>query len=262
MDLGLKGKTAIVTGASMGLGLAAAKELAREGCNVTICARGEETLLRARDDVLARSEGAGCHAVRADMSVSGDIARVVSETAGRFGGVDILVNNAGVSITKDFLDVGREDWDAILGTILFGASEASRLSIPYMQKKQWGRIVNIGSVSAKQPRQRRVLANAAKAALLSFTKTLATEFVSEGILVNAAVPGRFDTHWRERIAQMASGQGRSEEDVHAEVVKDIKMGRLGQPEEFAAMVVFLASERASFISGAAFAVDGGELMSI
>jgi 3-oxoacyl-[acyl-carrier protein] reductase len=131
-----------------------------------------------------------------------------------------------------------------------------------MQKKQWGRIVNIGSVSAKQPRQRRVLANAAKAALLSFTKTLATEFVSEGILVNAAVPGRFDTHWRERIAQMASGQGRSEEDVHAEVVKDIKMGRLGQPEEFAAMVVFLASERASFISGAAFAVDGGELMSI
>lgn len=261
MDLGLKGKVGIVTGASMGLGLAVARELAAEGCRVTICARGEETLLKAREEA-ERDTGGEIHAVRADMSVSEDIGRVVAETVERFGGVDILVNNAGVSITKDFLDVEREDWAAIFGTIFFGAAEASRLVIPYMQKNKWGRIINIGSVSAKQPRERRVVPNAAKAALLSFTKTLATEFVGDGILVNAAVPGRFDTHWRERIERMAKEQNRSEEDVYAEVVKDIKMGRLGQPEEFAAMVVFLASERASFISGAAYPVDGGELMSI
>jgi 3-oxoacyl-[acyl-carrier protein] reductase len=262
MELGLEGKTAIVTGASMGLGLATAGELMREGCNVTICARGEETLRRARDQIQARAPGAQALAVRADMSVSGDIERLVRETAERFGTVDILVNNAGVSITKDFLDVEREDWSVIFGTILIGASEACRLVIPYMQKKKWGRIINVGSVSAKQPRRRRVLANAAKTALLSFTKTLAGEFVGDGILVNAIVPGRFDTHWRERIEKMSKDQGRSEEEVYAEVVQDITMGRLGQPEEFAALAVFLASERASFISGAAFPVDGGELMAI
>ena len=261
MDLGLKGKVGIVTGASMGLGLAVARELAWEGCRVTICARGEKTLLKAREEA-ERDTGGEIHAVRADMSVPEDIGRVVGETVERFGGVDILVNNAGVSLTKDFLAVKREDWNAIFGTIFFGAAEASRLVIPYMQRNKWGRIINIGSVSARQPRERRVVSNAAKAALLSFTKTLATEFVGDGILVNAAVPGRFDTHWQERIERMAKEQNRSEEDVYAEVVKDIKMGRLGQPEEFATMVLFLASERASFISGAAYPVDGGELMSI
>ena len=165
------------------------------------------------------------------------------------------------SVDKAFR-VKREDWGEIFQTILLGASEASQLVIPYMQKQKWGRIINVGSVSAKQPRQRRVLANAAKTALLSFTKTLAQEFVKDGILVNAAVPGRFATHWPERIEKMAREQGRTEEDVHAEVVKDITMGRLGEPGEFSAMVVFLASERSSFISGAAFPVDGGELNAI
>ncbi len=261
MDLGLKDKVAIVTGGSMGLGYAVASELTQEGCRVTICARNAERLENARASIEEKT-GGQVHAVRADMNVPRDIATVVEETAERFGTVHILVNNAGASITKDFLDVKREDWGEIFQTILLGASEASQLVIPYMQKQKWGRIINVGSVSAKQPRQRRVLANAAKSALLSFTKTLAREFVKDGILVNAAVPGRFATHWPERIEKMAREQGRTVEDVHAEVIKDIAMERLGEPEEFAAMVVFLASERSSFISGAAFPVDGGELSAI
>ena len=262
MDLGLRGKTAIVTGSSMGLGLAVAKELAREGCNVTICSRGEEALFAAQKEIQAQADGAQVHAVMTDMERSEDINRLVSETVDRFGTVHILVNNAGTSITKDFLDVEREDWTKIFQMIIVGASEASKLVIPYMQKQKWGRIINVGSASSKQPRPRRVLSNTAKTALLSFTKTLAREFVKDGILVNCAIPGRFYTHWRERIEKMAKDQGRGEEDVYAEVVKDITMSRLGQPEEFAAMVLFLASERASFISGVAYAVDGGEISSI
>lgn len=261
MDLGLKDKVAIVTGGSMGLGYAVASELVREGSSVTICARNAERLESARATI-QENTGGQVHAVQADMSVPQDIANVVEETVERFGTVHILVNNAGSSITKDFLDVVQEDWAEIFQTILLGASEASRLVIPYMQKQKWGRIVNVGSVSSKQPRQRRVLSNAAKAALMSFTKTLAREFVKDGILVNAAVPGRFATHWPGRISKMAREQGRSEEDVYAEVTRDITMGRLGEPEEFAALVVFLVSERASFISGAAFPVDGGELGAI
>ncbi|MEE9241013.1 MAG: SDR family oxidoreductase [bacterium] len=261
MDLGLKDKVAIVTGGSMGLGYAVASELAKEGSHVTICSRRPEPLEKAKKSIQENS-GSRVHAVRADMSVPEDIATVVGETVERFGTVHILVNNAGSSITKDFLDVAREDWGEIFQTILLGASEACRLAIPYMQKQKWGRIINVGSVSSKQPRQRRVLANAAKAALMSFTKTLAREFVKDGILVNAAVPGRFATHWPERIRKMAREQERTVEDVHAEVVKDITMGRLGEPEEFSAMVAFLASERASFISGAAFPIDGGELSAI
>ncbi len=165
---------------------------------MTICARNTERLENARATIKEKT-GAQVHAVRADMSIPGDIATVVGETVERFGTVHILVNNAGASITKDFLDVKREDWGEIFQTVLLGASEASQLVIPYMQKQKWGRIINVGSVSAKQPRQRRVLANAAKSALLSFTKTLAQEFVKDGILVNAAVPGRFATHWPGRI---------------------------------------------------------------
>lgn len=258
VDLGLKGKVAIVTGGSMGLGYAVASELAKEGCSVTICSRRPGPLEEARESIQENS-GGQVHAVRADMGKPEEIATVVEETVERFGTVHILVNNAGASITKDFLDVRPEDWGEIFQTILLGASEACRLVIPYMQKQRWGRIINVGSVSSKQPRQRRVLANAAKSALMSFTKTLAREFVKDGILVNAAVPGRFATHWPERIAKMVREQGRTEEDVYAEVTRDITMGRLGQPEEFSAVVVFLASERASFISGAAFPVDGGEL---
>lgn len=261
MDLGLKGKVAIVTGGSMGLGYAVASELVREGCRVTICARNAERLENARASIQDKT-GGQVHAVRADMGVSEDIATVVEETVERFGTVHILVNNAGGSITKDFLDVRREDWGEIFQTILLGASEACRLVIPHMQKQHWGRIINVGSVSSKQPRQKRVLANAAKSALMSFTKTLAREFVEDGILVNAAVPGRFATHWPDRIEKMAREQGRTKEDVYGEVTQDITMGRLGEPEEFSGIVAFLASERASFISGAAFPIDGGELSAI
>ena len=187
---------------------------------------------------------------------------MVEETVALFGAVHILVSNAGVSTTKDFLDVERGDWERSMGSILYAASEFSRLVIPYMQKQKWGRIIMTGSTSSRQPRPRRVVSNASKAALLNFTKSLAGEFVRDGILVNIVNPGRFSTHWPERIAKMAAESGRTEEEVYEEVVKDIAIGRLGEAEEFAAAVAFLASERASYITGAALQVDGGEMYSI
>lgn len=261
MDLGLRGKAAIVTGGSAGLGLAVARELAREGCDVCICARNEERLAAAKRKVQEASEGVVL-AVRCDVGVPGDVARVVEETLALFGAVDILVSNAGVSTTRDFLDVERADWERSMASILYAASEFSRLVIPHMQRQGWGRIIMTGSTSSRQPRPRRAVSNASKAALLNFAKSLAGEFVRDGILVNVVNPGRFSTHWPERIAAMARESGRSEEEVRAEVVKDIAMGRLGEAEEFAAAVAFLASARASYITGAALQVDGGEWGSI
>lgn len=261
MDLGLHGKAAIVTGGNSGLGLAVARELAGEGCDVCICARNEERLAAAKQEIQSVSEGV-VRAVRCDVSKAEEIAAVVEETVALFGTVHILVSNAGVSTTKDFLDVERADWDYSMSSILFAASEFSRLVIPYMQKQKWGRIIMTGSTSSRQPRLRRVVSNASKAALLNFTKSLAGEFVRDGILVNIVNPGRFNTHWPERVAKMAAESGRTEEEVYAEITKDIAIGRLGEAEEFAAAVAFLASERASYITGAALQVDGGEMYSI
>ncbi len=261
MDLGLRGKAAIVTGGSAGLGLAVARELAREGCDVCICARNAERLAVAKREIQAASEGVVL-AVCCDVGVPGDVARVVEETLALFGTVHVLVSNAGVSTTRDFLDVERADWERSMASILYAASEFSRLVIPHMRRQGWGRIIMTGSTSSRQPRRRRAVSNASKAALLNFAKSLAGEFVRDGILVNVVNPGRFATHWPERIAAMARRSGRSEEEVHAEVVKDIAMGRLGEAEEFAAAVAFLASARASYITGAALQVDGGEWGSI
>jgi len=149
-----------------------------------------------------------------------------------------------------------------MASVLYAAAEFSRLVIPHMRRQGWGRILMTGSTSSRQPRRSRAASNAAKAALLNFAKSLAGEFAREGILVNVVNPGRFATHWPERIARMARESGRSEEEVRAEVTKDIVMGRLGEAEEFAAAVAFLAGERASYISGAALQVDGGEWGSI
>jgi len=261
MDLGLHGKAAIVTGGNSGLGLAVARELAQEGCDVCICARNEERLAAAKREIQSVSEGV-VRAMRCDVSVAEDIAAVVEEAVALFGTVHILVSNAGVSTTRDFLDVERADWDYSMSSILYAAHEFSRLVIPYMQRQKWGRIIMTGSTSSRQPRPRRVVSNASKAALLNFTKSLAGEFVRDGILVNIVNPGRFNTHWPERVAKMAAESGRTEEEVYAEVTKDIAIGRLGEAEEFAAAVAFLASERASYITGAALQVDGGEMYSI
>ncbi len=261
MDLGLRGKAAIVTGGNSGLGLAVAKELAREGADVCICARNEERLAAAKREIQEVSEGVVL-AVRCDVTAPSEIARVVEETVALFGTVHVLVSNAGVSTTRDFLDVERADWEYSMSSILYAAAEFSRLVIPYMRAQGWGRIIMTGSTSSRQPRARRVVSNATKAALLNFTKSLAREFVRDGILVNVVNPGRFATHWPARIARMAQESGRTEEEVRAEVTKDIAIGRLGEPEEFAAAVAFLASERASYVSGAALQVDGGEWGSI
>tara|TARA_A100001037_G_scaffold298079_1_gene321168 strand:- start:63303 stop:64088 length:786 start_codon:yes stop_codon:yes gene_type:complete len=261
LELGLRGKIAIITGGSAGLGLASACELAKEGCHVVICARNPERLLSAKKDIeqIANSK---VLTIQADVSSFSDNKKIVKEVVDHFGAVHILLSNAGISLTKNFLDLEINDWKELMDLNLYAGVQLCKEVIPHMQRQKWGRIIFTGSTSIKQPREKRSVANVTKSTLLNFMKSIANEFVLDGILVNMISPGRFDTHWQDRIEAMSLETGKSTDEIYSEVIKDIKIGRLGKPEEFAAAVAFLASERASFITGTNIQVDGGELRGV
>jgi 3-oxoacyl-[acyl-carrier protein] reductase len=230
MDFGLKGKIALVAASSKGLGRACAQELAREGARVTICARNAEALHAARDAIAAT--GAEVLALTADMTNAADIERAVQETVARFGGLHIAVTNAG-------------------GRLI-------RAALPHMQKAKWGRIINITSLTVKEPIDNLVLSNSIRAAVHGLAKTLSNQLALDGITVNNVLPGYTQTDRMTQLAAVrAQSSGRAVDEVLAEMGKPIPMGRLGRPEEFAALVAFLASERASYITGESILVDGG-----
>ena len=261
MELGLEGKVAIITGGSAGLGFASACEFAKEGCHVVICARNLERLLDAKKRI-EQISNIEVLAIQSDVSSLSDTKKIVKEVVGNFSTVHILLSNAGLSLTKSFLDLERKDWKELMNLNLYAGVELCKEVIPHMRRQKWGRIIFTGSTSIKQPREKRVVANVTKSTLLNFMKSISNEFVNDGILVNMISPGRFDTHWQERIRKMSLETGKAEDEIYSDVIKDIKIGRLGKPEEFAATVAFLASERASFITGTNIQVDGGELKSI
>jgi len=261
LELGLKGKIAIITGGSAGLGFASACELAKEGCNVIICARNLERLLEAKKKI-EKISNVEVLAIQSDVSSCSDIEKIVEEVISHFKTVHILLSNAGLSLTKNFLDLEINEWKELMNLNLYAGVQLCKAVIPYMQRQKWGRIIFTGSTSIKQPREKRAVANVTKSTLLSFMKSISNEFVLDGILVNMISPGRFDTHWQDRINAMSLETGRSTDEIYVDVIKDIKIGRLGKPEEFAAAVAFLASERASFITGTNIQVDGGELRGI
>tara|TARA_B100000686_G_scaffold79068_1_gene85246 strand:- start:3156 stop:3941 length:786 start_codon:yes stop_codon:yes gene_type:complete len=261
LELGLKGKVAIITGGSAGLGLASACELAKEGCHVAICARNSERLMSAKNKI-EQIANAEVLAIQSDVSTISDTKKIVEEVINHFSTIHILLSNAGVSLTKNFLDLEIKDWKELMDLNLYAGVQLCKEIIPYMQRQKWGRIIFTGSTSIKQPREKRSVANVTKSTLLNFMKSIANEFILDGILVNMISPGRFDTHWEERINAMSLETGKSRNEIYSDVIKDIKIGRLGKPEEFAAAVAFLASERASFITGINMQVDGGELRSI
>jgi len=255
--LGLRGKVALVVAASKGLGKAAALELAREGAAVAICARTEATL-RATAAEIERATGSEVLAVVADVSHADDVERLVQATVDRFGRLDILVTNAGGPPPGYFLDLGDEPWHAAVELTLMSTVRLCRAAIPHMRKNGWGRIVNITSVSVKQPMDNLLLSNALRAGVVGLAKTLSNQFASDGVTVNSVCPGWTLT---DRVVELnatrAREDGVSVREVERQVTADIPMGRMGQPQELAALIAFLASERAGYITGTAIPVDGG-----
>lgn len=252
MDLELKGKVAIVTGGSQGIGKAAALRLAAEGASVVIAARGRELLDQAAAQI--RAAGGSVAAVQADVSRAEDCARLVTEAVQAFGRLDILVNNAGTSATGEFESVTDGIWQADFELKLFAAIRLARLAIPHMQRQGGGRIINITNIGAKQPRAKSMPTTVTRAAGLAFTKALSKEFAPQQVLVNTICIGTVRAGQHEKKAAKA---GIAPEQLYADMAKDIPLGRVGRAEEVANAIAFLASGAASFITGSSINLDGG-----
>ena len=252
MELGLRGKIAIVTGATQGIGKATAFGLAREGARVVLCARGKDRLDQCLSGIA--SMGGEALAVSADVSKLADIERIVASTIERWGGVDILVNNAGTSVRGDFEKVDDAMWQMDFDLKLFGAIRLARLTIPHMKKRGGGRIINITNVGAKQPGASTMPTTVTRAAGLALTKALSKEYAADNILVNTICIGRIKAgQWESR----AVARGMPVDKLYDEMKKDIPMGRMGEAEEVANVITFLASSAGSYVTGTSINLDGG-----
>jgi 3-oxoacyl-[acyl-carrier protein] reductase len=256
MELGLKGKRALVMAASRGLGFASALGLAREGCRLVICSRDQERI-EAAADIIRKETGAEVQALVADVSSAAEAKRLVDAAVTAYGGLEIVVHNAGGPPAGETLQMTEEQWQKAFEQNMLSFTRIVGAAAPEMKKAGYGRVLTIASSSIKQPIPNLALSNALRAGVWGIAKTLSRELASQGILVNVIAPGRIDT---ERIAELdqanAQKSGRSIEDVRKASVAGIPLGRLGKPEELANLVVFLASEAGSYITGQAITVDG------
>jgi 3-oxoacyl-[acyl-carrier protein] reductase len=258
MELGLRGKVALVTGGSRGIGAAVARGLAREGARVAITARTaarlEETARSLRE-----STGAEIHAVTGDLTRPGEAERVVADTVAHFGRVDILVNNAGASPGGRLLDLTEADWEKSLQLKFMGYVRCAKAVIPHMLRQGGGRIVNIVGNDGVKPLGLELSPSAANAADLAVTVALAEQYGRQNILINAINPGPVATErWDELVAGIAKAHGISVADAQKKVDRSVPLGRIARPEEVADVAVFVASERASFMNGALILLDGGQ----
>jgi len=258
MDLGLRNRVAIVCAASQGLGKATAIGLAHEGTAVVVCSRDLGRITSAADEIRALAPGTRVLPVVADVTNPEHVSSLVDKTIAEFGRLDVLVTNAGGPPVGSFQDLSDEQWERGFALNLLSTIRLIRNCVPHMRKQHWGRIVNITSVAAKQPIPDLVISSTVRPGVLGLSKVLATQLAADGILVNTVAPGFFLTARQKEIsASRALARGISLESYLQELSKDNPLGRLGEPEELANMIVFLASERASFVNGTVIAVDGG-----
>jgi 3-oxoacyl-[acyl-carrier protein] reductase len=257
MDLGLKNRVALVAASSQGLGLATAQAFAAEGCRVAMCARNKQTLAAAAAQI-RKQHNAEVFAEACDVADAAAVTRFVAEVANQFGSVDICVTNAGGPPAKGFLAATLDDWQRALDLNFLSTVYFAREVIPHMQRQHWGRIITITSITTKQPVADLVLSNAVRAAVVGLVKSLANEFGKDGILVNNVAPGFTATDRLKELAKArSSATGKTEHELFDAWAAEAPLKRLGEPRELADTVVWLASERASYVTGQTVLVDGG-----
>jgi len=262
MDLGLSGRVAIVAAASKGLGRAVAEELAREGSHVAICARTAGALEETAAQI-QKATGREVFQRALDVTDSKAVSGLVADVETRFGRVDICVTNSGGPPSNLFKNTPPEAWRSAVDQLLMSTIYFAKEVLPRMQKNNWGRLITITSSAVKQPVEGLLLSNSIRAAVTGLARTLANEYAADGITVNNVCPGYTRTARLDGLASSISERTGSEpEEVFASWEREIPTGRIGTPQEFAAVVAFLASERASYVNGTSIAVDGGLVRSL
>lgn len=262
MDLGLGARFAFVAASSRGLGRAVAEELAAEGASVALCARNEKQIHGAAGEIADRYR-VQTFAIATDLAKAGAAERAVNAAIEEFGRIDILVTNAGGPPAGKFESHDSEAWSNAVSLNLESVIGLTRAALPGMKQRRWGRIINITSIAVKQPVDDLILSNSIRAAVVGMARTLANEVASFNVTVNNVLPGYTRTERIDELTAFGAKQtGKSEEEIRAVWEQQIPMGRLADPHEFAALVAFLASERASYITGSSIAVDGGWIKSL
>jgi 3-oxoacyl-[acyl-carrier protein] reductase len=257
MELGLKGRGAIVAASSEGIGRATAEAFAREGAQVAMCARTEKTL-RETADQIRRETGAEVFAEPVDVTDPRAVNRFVETVAKQFGRIDVCIANAGGPPAKNFLSIALDEWRKAIDMSFMSVIHLAQAVLPYMQRHRWGRFVTITSVSVKQPVEGLVLSNAVRAGVVGLVKSLSNEFGKDGITVNNVAPGYTATERLKELAGVrALAAGASPDQIYQQWAADAPLKRVGQPAEVADAIVWLCSERASYITGQTLLVDGG-----
>ena len=257
MDLGLRDRVAVVAASSQGLGKAVALGLAREGVRLALCARTDATLQAAAEEI-RRETGAEVMARAVDVTVHEQVRRFVTETAEKFGRLDICVANAGGPPSKTFAETTVEDWHSAASLNLMSTVYFAKATLPIMQQRRWGRFIAITSITVKQPVEGLILSNAMRSGVSGLIKTLANEYGPHNVLVNNVCPGYTATARLVSLSEkLGEKEGVSAKEVEGRWARQAPLQRVGRPEEFANLVVFLASECACYITGVSIAVDGG-----
>jgi 3-oxoacyl-[acyl-carrier protein] reductase len=257
MDFGLKGKIALITASSAGIGKAIAESLAGEGCNIAICARSKEKLIETARDIKNKFNVEPFWG-ECDLNLKSDIEIFYKNAVKHFGKIDILVNNCGGPIPGFFCELSEGDWSDAFKQVIMSVVSFTNLVIPGMIEQEWGRIINITSISVKQPINNLILSNSMRAGVTGLAKSLSNEFANKNITINNVAPGYTLTHRLYDLAvNRAKTSGKSHEEILVEMAKEVPMNRLARVEEIAALVCFLASQKASYITGTTIQVDGG-----